>query len=135
MEDEELERVRREAAAAIEQARREAEEARVEAHAAALRAEIGRAARRLHVVDEDAACRLIDASGLGPGDDLPGRVEAALAALVREKPYLAAWSDGASAANPPRDESRRLGRDELRRMTPEQINANWEAVQRALRAL
>ncbi|HSV73614.1 MAG TPA: hypothetical protein VLH79_07630 [Chthonomonadales bacterium] len=119
----------------LDRVRREAEEARAAAHEAELRAEIGRQARRLNVVDEDAARRLLDASGLGPGSDLPARVEAALLGLLSAKPYLAGWSVAGSAANPPREESRRLGRDELRRMTPEQINANWEAVQRALRAL
>ncbi len=53
------------------------------------RVEIERQARRLSIVDEDAAYRLLDAAKLEyDGDGKPANVEALLKDLARAKPYL-----------------------------------------------
>ncbi len=53
------------------------------------RMEIERQARRLSIVDEDAAYRLLDAAKLEYDDDgKPANVEALLKDLARAKPYL-----------------------------------------------
>jgi hypothetical protein len=97
-------------------------------------ADAGRAARDLGLVDEDAAVRLLDRAAVQTGDDgRPVNLPTLLAEMARKRPWLAGRSaEPATAANPaaPR---RRLTRDDVRRMTADEINADWDAVQQALR--
>lgn len=105
------------------------------------RLEVERLARRMGVVDEDAAYRLLELDRVER--DETGRavgVEQALQELIRSRPWLLGHQEGpspadtahASPTNPSRDAARRLTREAIRRMTPEQINANWEAIEAAL---
>ena len=98
-------------------------------------AEASRAARALGLVDEEAAVRLLDRSGVElDAAGKPTNLEALLADMARKRPWLAGQppAPASTAANPalPRPG---LTRDDVRRMTAEQINANWDAVQAALR--
>ncbi len=63
---------------------------------------IEREARKLNVVDEDAALRLLDVSKIKYDDaDKPTNVAELLGQLVKDKPYLVAVAgSGGSAANP-----------------------------------
>ncbi len=68
---------------------------------AALRIEVERQARRLEVVDEEAAYVLLDKAGLGESDDLPKAVEKRLKALIDGKPWLVkTHANGAAGPNP-----------------------------------
>jgi hypothetical protein len=61
----------------------------------------------------------------------PTGVEAALAAVLKEYPQLKpAAQPGMSATNPGR--AIKLTLDEVRRMTPDQVNARWDEVQQVL---
>lgn len=99
-----------------------------------LRYEVMLAAGRLGVVDADAAWRLLDASSIEFDDDgRPTNVVDVLRELVRQRPYLAAGTAVTGAVtNPARPRSTVLTLDEIRRMTPDEINERWDEVQRAL---
>lgn len=80
-----------------ERATKRAEEAERKAAAAeervkvlGLRSQVERAARKLNIVDEDAAYRLLDLSSVEYNGDEPTNVEALLKELVKAKPYLVA---------------------------------------------
>ncbi len=100
-----------------------------------------RAARRLGLVDEDAAFRLLDVERIEFDEaGHPANIEALMKELAERRPWLCAVRDGAGAAssgasptNPSRDGFRTLTRDAIRRMSPDEINANWDAVEAALR--
>ena len=69
------------------------------------RLEVERQARKLGIVDEDAAYRLLDTSAITFDDDgKPSNIEALLTDLVKAKPYLAAQqaTSQISATNPAR---------------------------------
>ena len=94
---------------------------------AALRESVSNAANRLGIVDPDAASRLIDHASL-EYDDESGRwsgVDEALAALVRERPWLVATGrDGGQGngnpSNPPRRRTS-LTIADLKGMTPAEV--------------
>ncbi|MCC6727894.1 MAG: hypothetical protein IT208_00985 [Chthonomonadales bacterium] len=118
--------------------RPEGEAWRLEREELLTRLEVERHARRLGLVDEEAAWRLLDAAAVErDAAGRPTNVEALLREMARARPWLAAAEPpggGVSAANPAGGRGVRLSRDEIRRMTPEQINANWAAVQAALQS-
>jgi hypothetical protein len=93
------------------------------------RLEIERAARKLSIVDEDAAFRLLDASKIEfDKDGQPTNVSSLLEALVKAKPYLVEASggggSGGGASNPGRGRGAgELTRADLAKMTPAQIAA------------
>jgi hypothetical protein len=123
----------------LESANERARSAEERARLLELRLEVERCARQAGIVDTDAAFRLLDASRAERNEagDLVN-VGALVGELAQARPWLLGATTTtdertASPANAPRDGSRRLTRDDLRRMTPEQINANWEAIQTALR--
>jgi hypothetical protein len=121
--------------AAAEEAAKRADAAEGERQSLAARLAVERAARRLGIVDEDAAYRLLDASALEAGPDgRPRDIDAALRELMKQRPWLAGESpiDSTSVTNPQRDPYRSLTREDIRRMTPDQINEHWDAVRRAL---
>lgn len=103
------------------------------------RLEIERTARRMGIVDEDAAYRLLDNDRLQWDDaGRPRNVEALLRDLIAERPWLrmegaTASEASASPANPSGGGGRRLTREAIRRMTSDEINAQWDAVVAALR--
>ncbi len=102
------------------------------------RLEAERAARRLGLIDEDAVFRLMDAERVEFDEaGRPANVEALVRELAERRPWLRASRDGggtASPTNPPRDGFRTLARDAIRRMSHDEINANWDAVEAALRS-
>jgi len=122
----------------LESANERARAAEERARLLELRLEVERCARQAGIVDADAAFRLLDTSRLERGPTgSPANVGPLLEQMTRERPWLLGASTTAddrtaSPANAPRDGLRRLTRDDLRRMTPEQINANWEAIEAAL---
>ncbi|MBC8140011.1 MAG: hypothetical protein H7Y38_01070 [Armatimonadetes bacterium] len=91
-----------------------------------LRLDVERAARKLSIVDEDAAFRLMDTGAVKfDANGKPQNVEALLAELVKAKPYLAGepGGSGGSPTNPARPRGGGLTRDALAKMTAKQIAA------------
>lgn len=111
-----------------------------------LQMSVERAARKLGIVDEEAAFALMDKSKVSYGDD--GRpdadtVQAALDALLTAKPWLkpapaapaAPQAPSLKTANPGKTPiAGALTQEDLRRMTQEEINARWDEVQATLKA-
>lgn len=88
-------------------------------------------AGKLGLVDPDAAYRLLDLTAIEYDDNgKPSNLEQAMNDLVKQRPYLKA-AGATSATNPPRDRQT-LTLEAIQKMTPDQINANWEAVQAVL---
>lgn len=107
---------------------------------------VDRQARRLGVVDEDAAWRLLAPDALAyDAAGAPTNVEEALRALVAERPWLVRGgapgpegtagpeTGGAWSGVPGTGRGAQLLLEALRRMSPDEINANWPSVQSALR--
>lgn len=97
------------------------------------RGEIERQARKLGIVDDDAAYRLLDASKLEYDDaGQPTNAEALLKDLVKAKPYLVQGTGGGNATNPARGQSAALTREDIAKMSPAEINKRWEEVSQVL---
>lgn len=88
------------------------------------------ASAKLGIVDAEVALALIRGTIEFDNDGKPQGVEAALNKLLADKPYLKAGTS-TSPTNPPR-QGATLTKADIEKMTPEQINENWEAVQAAL---
>jgi len=94
-----------------------------------LRLNVEREARKLNIVDEDAAYRLIDQSRVEfDGSGNPSNVAALLTELTKSKPWLlaqpGAGSSSGSAGNPDRSGQRgSLTIAQLKQMTPKQVAA------------
>jgi hypothetical protein len=88
------------------------------------------ASAKLGIVDAEVALALIRGTIEFDNDGKPQGVEAALSKLLADKPYLKAGTS-TSPTNPPR-QGATLTKADIEKMTPEQINENWEAVQAAL---
>lgn len=96
---------------------------------------VERSARKLNVVDEDAALRLLDHSKIEFGEDgVPKNIDALLGQLVKDKPYLVAQEarSGGSPALPNRSSAGALTMDQIKNMTPQQVADNWDAVQKVM---
>lgn len=96
----------------------------------ALQIAVQGAAVKVGIVDAEVALALVRGSIQFDGD-VPQGVEAALTALAQAKPFLKAQASGGSPTNPPRAGAT-LTKEAISKMTPDQINANWPAVQAAL---
>ena len=84
-------------------------------------------AAKLGIIDPDAAYKLLNRSELEYGDDgAPTNTETLLVALLKEKPYLA--GGGSSAMNPAKKQQQTFTREQIEKMSPEQINKNWESI-------
>lgn len=121
--------------ALLAEANARADAAEGRARELASRSVVDRAARGLGIVDEEAAWLLMDRSLLVLDDaGMPMNADAVLRDLSAARPWLLPRQDPApvSVANPPRA-PRALSREDVRRMSPEQILANWEQVEEALR--
>lgn len=121
---------RREARLAELTSRNQALEDQVKA--ARLEAAVVAAAGRLDIVDPDAAVRLLDLTGVTYSDDgAPENIDALLNGLLEARPYLRrpdpapTVGQSASPANPAKaaPQGAALTRDDLARMSPEQIMA------------
>lgn len=124
---------------AAEEAVRRAEAAEQQAREISIRAQLERQAHSKGLVDVDAAVKLLDHGALKIGDDgVVTNAEKALDDLVAAKPWLKPAAPttppaAPGATNPPAGTRTTLTRDEVRKMTPEQINANWPIVEAALK--
>lgn len=96
------------------------------------RYEVMLAASKLGIVDPEAAFKLLDHNALEYGENgAPINVEAALKALVTARPWLQKQEQPAGAgspANPAGTKGGRLTLEEVKRMSPEEINKRWEEV-------
>lgn len=88
-------------------------------------------ANRLGIIDPDAAYRLLDKSAIEYDENGQAKnIEPLLVSMLKDRPYLT--GKGASAMNPGR--TRKFSREEIERMTPAEINKNWDAIQEYLKA-
>lgn len=116
---------------------KELEESSAKAEAAARRdaidAAASRAAVKLNFVDPDDAQRFLDPAVIEFDDaGRPINVDKLLADVAKTKPHLIAKARTPDAGQGERGRSATLTTDEIRRMTPEQINARWDEVSQAL---
>lgn len=89
--------------------------------------DIAAKAAKLGIIDPDAAYRLLDTSKLEYDEaGQPTNSEALLTALLKDKPYLA--GSGSSAMNPAKKQQQTFTREQIEKMSPEQINKNWESI-------
>jgi len=65
-------------------------------------------------------------------DGKPSNVGAAVAAVLEAYPQLKPQAPTGNATNPTR--TAKLTQDDIRKMTPEQVNARWDEVQAAMKA-
>lgn len=99
----------------------------------ALQMAVQAAAQKVGIVDAEVALALVRGQITFDDKGAPQGVEAALTELVKSKPYLRAGAgNSVNPTNPGRQGGSKLTREQIARMTPEQINANWSAVQAAL---
>ena len=83
-------------------------------------------AAKMGIVDPDAAYRLMDQGKIEFDDaGTPTNTEALLQDLIKNKPYLV--GSGSSAVNPAK-QLPTFTRDQIEKMSPEQINKNWDAI-------
>lgn len=109
-------------------AKAQAQEAQAALRKARAEAMIGKAAAK-HQVDPELLSKLV---AVEFGDDgQPAEIDGAVSALLKSHPYLQARGVSLNT-NPQRKSALTL--DDVRRMTPEQINAQWDEVQVALKA-
>lgn len=95
------------------------------------------AAMRLNMIDGDIAYKLLDLAAVEFGEsDEPKNVDVLLRDLVKSHPYLVRQpaAPAVTATNPQRGGGPPLTRDDIRKMSPEQINERWDEVKRALAA-
>ena len=96
---------------------------------------VERSARKLNVVDEDAALRLLDHGKIEFDDaGAPKNIDALLSQLVKDKPYLIAAEarSGGSPALPNRSSAGALTMDQIKNMSPQQVADNWDAVNKVM---
>lgn len=87
-------------------------------------------AAKLGIVDPDAAFKLLDHSKIEYDDaGNPSNTEQLLKDLLTDKPYLSGGSGG-SPANPGR--TRKFTKEDIERMSPSEINKNWDAIKEFL---
>jgi len=121
----EAERLKAEATAA----KAAAQEAQAALRKARAEAMIGKAAAK-HQVDPELLSKLV---AVEFGDDgQPAEIDGAVSALLKSHPYLQAGAVSLNPTNPQRKTALTL--EDVKRMTPDQINARWEEVQVALKA-
>ena len=107
-----------------EQAKAEAQAATKRANEAIANAAVSRAAAQ-HGIDPNLLYRLVDVEfGV---DGMPVNVDASVANVLKQYPQLKpATATGVSTTNPARVQ--KLTMDDIRRMSPDQINARWDEV-------
>jgi len=97
-----------------------------------LKYEVMLAASRMKIVDPEAAYRLLDLSQIEFAEDgTPKNLDQALKDLIKAKPYLVGPAAPGSPTNPERPHTS-LTLDEIKRMSPEEINRRWAEVQLVL---
>lgn len=105
------------------------EQAAAAQKALTLQTDIVSLSAKLGIVDADAAFRLLDKDAIQfDANGKPTNTEALLNDLLKAKPYLV--GAGTSAMNPGR--ARKFSRDEIEKMSPAEINKNWDAIKDSL---
>lgn len=96
------------------------------------------AAVKQGIVDPEAAYRLLDRKAVEWDGDRPTNIDALLTALVEAKPYLKGQprtgGPGPSATAPATGGKKPLTREDVQRMTSQEINERWDEVQKVLAA-
>lgn len=105
--------------------------------AAAIKAEIAISANKRKIADPEVAFRLLDQSAIEFDDSgRPANLDAAIEDLTKRFPILISNNapNPTPTNNPARvnDPAATLTREQVERMTPAEINENWDAVRRAL---
>lgn len=124
----------------VQEAQAAAQAATEKANQRLIRAEVKVAAAALGIVDPDAALALADLSKVQVADDgTVSGVKEALEALAKAKPYLIGKPGQAalgSGSNPGANtgNTQTFTREQLRSMSPEEIDKNWAAIQRQMEA-
>lgn len=103
-----------------------------EKRAQALQIAVQGAAGKLGIVDPDVALTLVREKVQFDDAGAPQGVEAALTELLAQKPYLRGAVSSGSPTNPPRGNSATLTKEDIAKMSPEQINARWDEVSAVL---
>ncbi|HPD40004.1 MAG TPA: hypothetical protein PLD43_00415 [Anaerolineae bacterium] len=98
----------------------------------ALQIAVQAAAQKVGIVDAEVAMALVRGKIEFDQNGAPQGVEAALTDLAQQKPYLKGAMTSGSPTNPPRGSAAVLTREAIARMSPEEINANWDAVKAAM---
>lgn len=118
----------------LKDAAAKAEAAERRAREVAVQAAVERSARKLNVVDEDAAYRLLDHEKIElDADGKPINVDALLQELVKAKPFLVAPENGSSGkkgvpGSPKNDGSDGKSREEIVKQTREEMAASGKYV-------
>jgi hypothetical protein len=96
---------------------------------------VEQAARKLKIVDEETALALISGKIEFDKDGKPTNIETLLTDLIKSKPFLLATEGAPPTGNPGNPPAGRGGLtvEGIKSMTREQIAANWDAVQAALK--
>ena len=124
----------------VEEAKTAAQAATEKANQRLIRAEVKVLAKDLGIVDPDAAFALADLSKVQVAEDgTVSGVMDALEALVKAKPYLvgkAGQGGVGSGSNPGAGAggAQTFTREQIKRMTPDEINANWATIQKQMEA-
>lgn len=97
---------------------------------AELRAAVAGAANGLKISSVDAAMKLLDAGMITfDEENHPVGVEAALGQLVKQYPFLVtAPPSSGDKTNPERGRQSALTLDDVKKMTPNEINSRWDEV-------
>ncbi len=98
----------------------------------ALQIAVQAAAQKVGIVDADVALALVRDGIEFDANGMPQGVEAAVTELARQKPYLRVGASGGSNPTNPARGGQTLTREAIAKMTPDEINRNWDAVQAAL---
>jgi len=97
---------------------------------ALIRAAVTAAASNAGFVDVEDAMRLLPTEEIEVDGDRVDGVDELVAQLVASKPYLTKRQGAPSPTNP--SSPSRLTLEAIKRMSPQEINANWDAVQDVL---
>jgi len=98
----------------------------------ALQMAVQAAAQKVGIVDAEVALALVRGQITFDDKGAPVEVEKAVSALAQAKPYLRAQGSGSNPTNPGRQSGATLTREAIERMSPDEINRNWDAVRAAL---
>lgn len=101
-----------------------------------LKAVVAAAAPGLKLTSVEAAMKLLDSSAIEYDDDHnPLGVEAALSKLVKDYPFLAGANPASGdKTNPERGGRSALTLDDVKKMSPDEINARWEEVSAVMKS-
>lgn len=122
----------------VQEAKVAAQAATEKANQRLIRAEVKVLAKDLGIVDPEAAFALADLSKVQVAEDgTVSGVREALEALAKAKPYLIGKSGQVGSGSNPgtsTGNAQTFTREQLRSMSPEEIDKNWAAIQKQMEA-